>query len=345
MACLSFPLMVECRDRHYKFDVSHCSSTLALSAMMLMSPEKFKFNYSIIKLFQMSLGRAKVVLKNISRLCGTKPIVTINKQFQWPTLYVREGDRVLVKVVNHVKYNLSIHCTPEELLEGAGDGVGKIHLTSIVASSTFVDSPPINPTTPSRCSPHRCCRCRGRRRHCTAAGVTVAPPLPSPAPPAAACSAAGRRRCLCAPLLELPPSAVAAPPLLPARRCPSSPLHRRAVSSVAQPLDARSTAAAAAAAAHSRRPSLPPRQASPSGAPPSGDPTLREPQEVSSKLVDLCIAFRIIPGHAYMASGKSCPRFNRKSVRCSTPDLAYCRRLRRVHREDKEEQEKFEDLR
>ncbi|KAK9106860.1 hypothetical protein Syun_022871 [Stephania yunnanensis] len=50
-----------------------------------------------------------VVLKNISRLCGTKPIVTVNKQFPGPTLYAREGDRVLVKVVNHVKYNLSIH--------------------------------------------------------------------------------------------------------------------------------------------------------------------------------------------------------------------------------------------
>ncbi|KAK9150278.1 hypothetical protein Syun_008587 [Stephania yunnanensis] len=36
MACLSFPLMVEYRDRHYKFDVSHSSSTLALSAMMLI---------------------------------------------------------------------------------------------------------------------------------------------------------------------------------------------------------------------------------------------------------------------------------------------------------------------
>ncbi|KAK9168987.1 hypothetical protein Syun_001127 [Stephania yunnanensis] len=40
MACLSFPLMVECRDRHYKFDVSHCSSTLALSAMMLITPKE-----------------------------------------------------------------------------------------------------------------------------------------------------------------------------------------------------------------------------------------------------------------------------------------------------------------
>ncbi|KAK9092427.1 hypothetical protein Syun_027338 [Stephania yunnanensis] len=30
-------LMVECGDRHYKFDVSHCSSTLALSPMMLIN--------------------------------------------------------------------------------------------------------------------------------------------------------------------------------------------------------------------------------------------------------------------------------------------------------------------
>ncbi|KAK9132104.1 hypothetical protein Scep_011632 [Stephania cephalantha] len=51
-------LMVECRDRHYKFDV---------------------------------------VLKNISRLYGTKPIL-INKAVPGPTLYGREGDRVLVKV-------------------------------------------------------------------------------------------------------------------------------------------------------------------------------------------------------------------------------------------------------
>ncbi|KAK9162333.1 hypothetical protein Syun_003235 [Stephania yunnanensis] len=43
-------------------------------------------------------GTIMVVLKNISRLCGTKPKVTVNKQFPGPTLYAREGDRVLVKV-------------------------------------------------------------------------------------------------------------------------------------------------------------------------------------------------------------------------------------------------------
>lgn len=55
------------------------------------------------------LAGGQVVMKNTSRLCHTKPIVTVNGQFPGPTLYAREGDNVLVKVVNHVKYNVSIH--------------------------------------------------------------------------------------------------------------------------------------------------------------------------------------------------------------------------------------------
>lgn len=51
----------------------------------------------------------QVVVKKASRLCSTKPIVTVNGQFPGPTLYAREGDTVLVRVVNHVKYNVSIH--------------------------------------------------------------------------------------------------------------------------------------------------------------------------------------------------------------------------------------------
>ncbi|KAK1377449.1 Laccase [Heracleum sosnowskyi] len=69
VACL-FPVLVECRVRHFKFNV---------------------------------------VMTNSSRLCSTKPIVTVNGQFPGPTLTAREGDTVLVKVVNHVKYNVSIH--------------------------------------------------------------------------------------------------------------------------------------------------------------------------------------------------------------------------------------------
>ncbi|KAK9125633.1 hypothetical protein Scep_014479 [Stephania cephalantha] len=62
-----------------------------------------------LKLAQRFAFNGSVVLKNISRLCGTKPIVTINKRFPVAYTLCKRGDRVLVKVVNHVKYNLSIH--------------------------------------------------------------------------------------------------------------------------------------------------------------------------------------------------------------------------------------------
>ncbi|KAH7542291.1 laccase-4 [Ziziphus jujuba] len=69
VACL-YPALVQCIVRHYKFNV---------------------------------------VLKNATRLCSSKPIVTVNGRFPGPTIYAREDDTVLVKVVNHVKYNVSIH--------------------------------------------------------------------------------------------------------------------------------------------------------------------------------------------------------------------------------------------
>ncbi|KAI4382416.1 hypothetical protein MLD38_008384 [Melastoma candidum] len=50
-----------------------------------------------------------VVMKETKRLCWSKPIVTVNGQFPGPTIYAREDDTLLVKVVNHVSYNLSIH--------------------------------------------------------------------------------------------------------------------------------------------------------------------------------------------------------------------------------------------
>ncbi|KAE8680633.1 Lysine decarboxylase family protein isoform 1 [Hibiscus syriacus] len=48
-------------------------------------------------------------VKNVSRLCHAKPIVTANGRFPGPTIYAQEGDRVIVNVTNHAKYNMSIH--------------------------------------------------------------------------------------------------------------------------------------------------------------------------------------------------------------------------------------------
>ncbi|KAI9109228.1 hypothetical protein K1719_019851 [Acacia pycnantha] len=98
-ACL-LPLSVEARVRHYKFNV---------------------------------------VMKNATRLCSTKPIVTINGNFPGPTIYAREDDTVLVKVVNHVKYNVSIHWHGvRQLRTGWADGPAYITQCPIQPGQVYV---------------------------------------------------------------------------------------------------------------------------------------------------------------------------------------------------------------
>ncbi|KAG5253786.1 laccase [Salix suchowensis] len=99
MACL-FPASVESMVRHYKFNV---------------------------------------VMKNTTRLCSEKPIVTVNGRFPGPTLVAREDDTVLVKVVNHVKYNVSIHWHGiRQLRTGWADGPAYITQCPIQPRQSFV---------------------------------------------------------------------------------------------------------------------------------------------------------------------------------------------------------------
>ncbi|GLT89564.1 hypothetical protein SLE2022_075420 [Rubroshorea leprosula] len=46
---------------------------------------------------------------NFTRLCTTRSVLTVNGQWPGPRLVAREGDRVVVKVVNHIPNNVSIH--------------------------------------------------------------------------------------------------------------------------------------------------------------------------------------------------------------------------------------------
>lgn len=51
----------------------------------------------------------QVQMTNVTRLCVTKSIPTVNGEFPGPKLVVREGDRLVVKVHNHINYNVSFH--------------------------------------------------------------------------------------------------------------------------------------------------------------------------------------------------------------------------------------------
>ncbi|XP_073274449.1 laccase-4-like [Primulina huaijiensis] len=99
VSCL-FPVLVESRTRHYKFNV---------------------------------------VMKNVTRLCSSKSIVTVNGQFPGPTIYAREGDTVVVKVINNVKYNVSIHWHGvRQLRTGWADGPAYITQCPIQTGQTYV---------------------------------------------------------------------------------------------------------------------------------------------------------------------------------------------------------------
>lgn len=99
VAC-AFPATIECRTRNYKFNV---------------------------------------VMTNTTRLCASKPIVTVNGRFPGPTIVAREDDTVIVKVVNHVKYNVSIHWHGvRQLRTGWADGPAYITQCPVQPGGTYV---------------------------------------------------------------------------------------------------------------------------------------------------------------------------------------------------------------
>ncbi|KAK3445118.1 hypothetical protein EUGRSUZ_B02795 [Eucalyptus grandis] len=80
-----------------------------------------------------------VVMKNTTRLCSSKPIVTVNGMFPGPTLYAREDDTVLVRVSNRVKYNVTIHWHGiRQLRMGWADGPAYITQCPIQPGQSYV---------------------------------------------------------------------------------------------------------------------------------------------------------------------------------------------------------------
>ena len=51
----------------------------------------------------------QIEAKTVTRVCKQYTIITVNGQLPGPTLYVNDGDTVVVTVVNNAQYNATIH--------------------------------------------------------------------------------------------------------------------------------------------------------------------------------------------------------------------------------------------
>ncbi|XAR50921.1 Laccase [Bertholletia excelsa] len=81
----------------------------------------------------------EIKLQNVTRLCHTKSMVTVNGKFPGPRIVAREGDRLLVKVINYVQNNISIHWHGiRQLRSGWADGPAYITQCPIPNGQSYV---------------------------------------------------------------------------------------------------------------------------------------------------------------------------------------------------------------
>uniref|UniRef100_A0A0E0JQW7 Laccase n=1 Tax=Oryza punctata TaxID=4537 RepID=A0A0E0JQW7_ORYPU len=107
------------------------SSILAVAALLLFSVNLAKGD---IREYQFD-----VQTTNVTRLCSSKSIVTVNGQFPGPTVFAREGDLVVIRVNNHASYNMSIHWHGvRQLRSGWADGPAYITQCPIQPGGSYV---------------------------------------------------------------------------------------------------------------------------------------------------------------------------------------------------------------
>ncbi|KAJ3703326.1 hypothetical protein LUZ61_007031 [Rhynchospora tenuis] len=81
----------------------------------------------------------EIQMTNVTRLCESKSIVTVNGQFPGPKIVAREGDRVVVRVINHASHNITLHWHGVRQLQSAWyDGPAYITQCPIQKGHTYV---------------------------------------------------------------------------------------------------------------------------------------------------------------------------------------------------------------
>ncbi|XP_020206920.1 laccase-2 [Cajanus cajan] len=75
---------------------------------------------------------------NVTRLCHTRNILSVNGKFPGPPLVAREGDRVEVKVVNHISNNVTIHWHGiRQITSGWADGPAYVTQCPIQTNQSY----------------------------------------------------------------------------------------------------------------------------------------------------------------------------------------------------------------
>ncbi|KAH6812695.1 laccase 11 [Perilla frutescens var. frutescens] len=136
---------VEAAVRRYQFDiraVSELNRAEHPNARARLVKKYYSFfplvRAEMLELDSSFFSLVQIKVKNVSRLCHAKPIVTVNGMFPGPTIHAREGDRVIVNVTNFAQYNMSIHWHGlKQYRNGWADGPAYITQCPIQTGSSY----------------------------------------------------------------------------------------------------------------------------------------------------------------------------------------------------------------
>ncbi|WOL14028.1 hypothetical protein Cni_G22808 [Canna indica] len=119
-------------------DSSPFPSSLPMATLLLFSLALLLFP-DATRAQQTRHYKFNIQMANVTRLCSTKSILTVNGQFPGPKIVAREGDRVVVNVTNHAQYNVTIHWHGvRQLRSGWADGPAYVTQCPIQTGQSYV---------------------------------------------------------------------------------------------------------------------------------------------------------------------------------------------------------------
>ncbi|XP_064950778.1 laccase-4-like [Musa acuminata AAA Group] len=119
-----------------------CPSSVLIEALVVSSIVLLALPADVVQAQQNGIVRHykfDIQMADVTRLCYTKSIITVNGQYPGPTIFARDGDRVIVNVENHVRDNVTIHWHGvRQLRSGWADGPAYVTQCPIQSGQSYV---------------------------------------------------------------------------------------------------------------------------------------------------------------------------------------------------------------